>query len=269
MTLASPKRFTVAAFAVAGLALVFALAIYLRTINVDDLEHIRFSEVMWWQAASWLPLLVLAFAVELYPRARVEARVRAFHPLAHLAFSIAFAFVLTFWFKAMSEAFSPYLGFRGTRFGVFPWFFIFWFFIQGLLYWVGTFFYGYSGGAPAPAAGARGKGPKKLVVKSGKRSEVVDPKDVRWVEAQDYYSVLHLADHQAWVKMTMAELEKTLDPETFVRIHRSTIINVNFLKQLEKGTPGKYVAILADGARRPISRVGWRALKPMLRTSKA
>ena len=104
------------------------------------------------------------------------------------------------------------------------------------------------------------------MVKTGKISEVIKPKDVQWIEAQDYYSVLHLEGRQSWIKMTMKELEKTLDPNSFVRVHRSTIINVDHLKQIKTESNGKYSAIMNDGKKRPISRQGWRDLKKILKT---
>jgi DNA-binding LytR/AlgR family response regulator len=47
----------------------------------------------------------------------------------------------------------------------------------------------------------------------------------------------------------MNTLEKSLDPETFIRIHRSIIVNVNHIKTLQSGTHGEYVITLRDGAR--------------------
>ncbi|HXV73995.1 MAG TPA: LytTR family DNA-binding domain-containing protein [Sphingomonadales bacterium] len=272
MSLASPKRFLIAALSVAGLAILLALAVYLRTINYEGLENIPPARVLAWQALSWLPLVLLAFFLEVSPRARAGEGLRAFHPFAHLGLSVVFALVLTFWFKSVSEWTSPYAGFPGTRFGVFPWFFIFWFFIQLLLYWVAITFYGLLPEELARLSGptfTQGGAPKKIVIKTGKMSEVIDPAEILWVEAQDYYSVLHLKERQAWVKMTMGELEETLNPSQFVRVHRSTILNVNFLARLEQTPGGKYLAILNDGKKRPISRHGWRALKPLLKTSRA
>jgi len=272
MTFASPKRFVIAALSLAGLTLVFALTVYLRTITFDDLVNTPPARVLLWQALSWLPLFLFAVVLEAAPPARAAERVRAFHPLAHVGMSIAFAFVMTFWFKTASEWTSPYLGLQDTRFGVFAWFFIFWFFIQLLLYWVAIAFYGLLPESLARLSGLTftgATGPKKIVVKTGKISEVIDPSEILWVEAQDYYSVLHLKERQAWVKMTMGELEQILNPGQFVRVHRSTIVNVNFLARLEQTPGGKYLAILCDGKKRPISRQGWRALKPLLKTSRA
>jgi LytTr DNA-binding domain len=273
MHFASPRRFAFASLSVAGLAFVFALTVYLRTVNFGGPADTSLLRVLAWQALSWLPLLMFALLLETAPTGRGGGKLRTLHPLAHLGFAIVFAFVLTFWFKAASEWTSPYLDFRGTRYGVFPWFFIFWFFIQLLLYWVVIAFYGLLPEGLARLSGltfaGAGAPARRLVVKTGKISEVIDPADVLWVEAQDYYSVLHLKDRQAWVKMTMAEIERILNPAHFVRVHRSTIVNVNFLDRLEQTAGGKYLAILRDGQKRPISRQGWRGLKALLKTSRA
>ena len=70
---------------------------------------------------------------------------------------------------------------------------------------------------------------------------------------------------QAWLKhQTIASLETALDPARFVRIHRSTIVNVERIDRIEPFTKDRHVAILKDGTRLNISRSGHKRLKQAL-----
>ena len=256
-------RFVFAALALLAFATLMAGAVFYRVVLFGDEPVTGFAPVFLWQLLAWLPWIPVFAALALPFGAPVQRKIAGWNIPAHIVAAIVLAFLHTLWFKTLSENISPFLGLEDTRYGVFRWFFIFWFFLGLFLYWASVAFFSLAGArgdaAPAPA--------RRLVVKTGKVSEVVRPEDVFWIEAQDYYSVLHLPGKASWIKMTMKELERTLDPATFVRVHRSTIINVNFLKQLEKGNTGKYAAVMKDGARRPISRQGWRLLKPLLKAA--
>jgi len=262
----SKKRFLTSCGALAGIVLLVAGTIYLRVVILADRPVATFWEILVWQAASWLPWLLVTSTLTLPFGARFRELLRTWNLAAHIVAAVIVASASTLWFKLVSENISPFLDLETTRFGVFAWFFIFWFFFGLLLYWGSVAFFRLVGGGASPGAG---KPPKaRLVVKTGKVSEVVKPENVMWIEAQDYYSVLHLAERQSWIKMTMKELEDSLDPGLFVRIHRSTIINVNHLKQIKTEAAGKYSAIMNDGKKRPISRAGWRDLKKILKTTK-
>lgn len=265
MALALNRKFLVSSFGLAAIIILISTAIFFRVVIISDIPAATFLEILGWQALSWLPwALLIAFASLDFGKKVREAIPRWTAP-AHIVGAIIIATLSTLWFKFISENLSPFLHLEGTRYGVFPWFFIFWFFFGLFLYWGCVSFFGMA----SLGSGQAGKPSEpRLVVKTGKVSEVIKPKDVHWIEAQDYYSVLHLADRQSWIKMTMKELEETLDASTFVRIHRSTIINVNHLNQIKTEAAGKYSAIMKDGKIRPISRAGWRDLKKVLKTTK-
>lgn len=241
------------------------VAVFFRVVVMGDKPVATFMEILGWQAASWVPWVLVIGFFTLPFGAKARAAIRRWNPAAHVVAAVVVASGSTLWFKLISENFSPFLGMEETRYGVFPWFFIFWFFFGLFMYWGGISFFGLVG-QQAPSNNDK-KPEARLVVKTGKVSEVIKPKDVLWIEAQDYYSVLHLGDRQSWIKMTMKELEKTLDPDAFVRVHRSTIININCLKQIKTEASGKYSAIMNDGKKRPISRQGWRDLKKILKTT--
>lgn len=104
--------------------------------------------------------------------------------------------------------------------------------------------------APPPAAGHL----TRLVVKSGGRIVFLDARDVDWIEAADYYVRLHSGGKTHLLRESMAALEAKLDPERFVRIHRSAIVNLDRVRELQPWFRGQHAVILKDGTRLTLSR---------------
>jgi two-component system LytT family response regulator len=95
----------------------------------------------------------------------------------------------------------------------------------------------------------------RFVVKSGGRVTFVKAEDVQWVEAAGDYVQLHTAEKTHLLRKTMKEMEAALDPDQFLRIHRSTIINVDFLREMRPyGSNNEYTVVLKDGTKRKLSR---------------
>jgi two-component system LytT family response regulator len=90
---------------------------------------------------------------------------------------------------------------------------------------------------------------KRLAVRSGGKTVFVDAEDVDWIEAMENYVELHVGGVSHLLHVTMNTLEKSLDPEIFLRIHRSIIVNLVRIKNLQSGAHGEYVITLRDGAR--------------------
>jgi two-component system, LytTR family, response regulator len=87
---------------------------------------------------------------------------------------------------------------------------------------------------------------KRLQVKSGDKILLIDIENVTYFEAKDKYTFLHTTDHEHIIEPTLAELEEKLDKLTFVRIHRSVIVNINFIREMVKWFGGKYKVRLRD-----------------------
>jgi two-component system LytT family response regulator len=81
--------------------------------------------------------------------------------------------------------------------------------------------------------------------------------DIDWCEASGNYVGLHVGAHCHLVRDTMARLESELDPRQFVRIHRSAIVNVDRVQEMQPSFNGEYVVILRGGTRLTLSR-GYR-----------
>lgn len=94
----------------------------------------------------------------------------------------------------------------------------------------------------------------RLVVKTGGRVMLVRTADIDWVEAADNYVSLHVGAETHLLRETMGAIEARLDPKAFLRISRSTIVNVERIKELQPMFHGDYTVILRNGTRLSLSR---------------
>jgi two-component system LytT family response regulator len=119
--------------------------------------------------------------------------------------------------------------------------------------------------AAALAATARPAGPvERILIRDGARVQVLAVESIDYVEAQDDYVVFHAAGKKYMKHEALAHLETQLDPQRFVRIHRSYILNVDRLTRVEPYAKDSRVAILEDGTKLPLSRTGYARLSALL-----
>jgi len=99
------------------------------------------------------------------------------------------------------------------------------------------------GGASAsPGAG-------RLAVKGDGRVIFVRTADVDWIEAMDNYVRLHVGRQTHLMRETLSHLEQRLPRGTFLRVHRSTIVNIDRIREVQPWFAGDYVLILGDGTK--------------------
>src|SRR5262249_44875730 len=98
--------------------------------------------------------------------------------------------------------------------------------------------------------------PKKMAVRSGAKYVVFDLARVTAVLAQDHYAAILVDGKELLSDESLDAIMTRLDPAAFLRVHRSAIVNVDAIKELEQEGERKYVAILSDaaGTRVPIAR---------------
>ena len=101
---------------------------------------------------------------------------------------------------------------------------------------------------------APGATPDRLVVKSGRATQFVRVVDIDWIEGAGVYVTLHTGGRQVLHRVSLSELADSLDPQRFIRIHRSVIVNIDSIVQLEPISHGEFDVVLKDGARRRVSR---------------
>jgi two-component system, LytTR family, response regulator len=104
---------------------------------------------------------------------------------------------------------------------------------------------------------------RRLAVRSSGKTTFVDVEDIDWIEATENYVQLHAGHAKHLLHVTMNALEKSLDPETFARIHRSVIVNIRRIKELQAATHGEYVVTLGSGVRLQSGRAYHEKLKAL------
>jgi two-component system LytT family response regulator len=102
---------------------------------------------------------------------------------------------------------------------------------------------------------ARRRRAARLVVRTGGKTVFLRSDEIEWVEASGNYVNLHANGQSYVLRDSMKNMESKLDPDLFVRIHRSAIVNVDYIRELEPYFHGEYVVILRDGTRLMASRV--------------
>jgi two-component system LytT family response regulator len=105
---------------------------------------------------------------------------------------------------------------------------------------------------------------RRLAVRSGGKTVFVDVDNIDWIEAAQNYVQIHAGGAQHLLHVTMNTLEKSLDAETFVRIHRSVIVNARRIAEMHPVMHGEYVITLASGVRLQSGRVYSDRLKALL-----
>ena len=104
----------------------------------------------------------------------------------------------------------------------------------------------------------------RIVVKSPKAMVVIPVDDILYLEAQDDYVMIHTSDSRHMKKQTMKYFEDRLNPEQFVRIHRSFIANVSQITKLEPYAKDSFIAVLKNGVKLNVSSTGYKSLKSKL-----
>jgi two-component system, LytTR family, response regulator len=111
----------------------------------------------------------------------------------------------------------------------------------------------------------RRQGPvERVLIRDGSQVHVLPVEKIDYIEAQDDYVSFKAEGKQYLKDQTMAALEATLDPNRFVRIHRSYLLNIDRIARVELYAKDSRVAILRDGIRLPVSRAGYARLAKLL-----
>jgi two-component system LytT family response regulator len=94
----------------------------------------------------------------------------------------------------------------------------------------------------------------RLVVKSGGTTRFIRVIDVDWIEAAGVYVNLHVGGKELLYRAPLNELAEKLDPMRFIRVHRSAIVNIESILQLEPISHGEFEVVLKNGSRARVSR---------------
>lgn len=102
--------------------------------------------------------------------------------------------------------------------------------------------------------------PKRLVVPYGAKDCFINVEEIEWIEASDYYSCLHVGARRLMLREPIKQLAETLDPSRFVRVHRSTIVNIGCVREIIREGRNDSWVLLANGDRLKMSKLGWQNL---------
>ena len=105
---------------------------------------------------------------------------------------------------------------------------------------------------------------ERLLVKESGKMILIKTKEVDWIEAAGNYVKLHIGKSAYMLRETMKRLENKLNPEKFVRIHRSTLVNIDRIIELHPLFSGDYSVILNDKTELPMSRNYQKSLRKLI-----
>ena len=125
-------------------------------------------------------------------------------------------------------------------------------------------------GAQAPALEAlvataqRGKPLERVLIRDGAKVHVVPVDSIDVIEAQDDYVQISAGGKRYLKNQRLSELEALLDAASFVRLHRSYIVNIAAVARIEQVSKDSHCAVLRDGSRIPISRSGYQKVRSLM-----
>jgi two-component system LytT family response regulator len=105
---------------------------------------------------------------------------------------------------------------------------------------------------------------RRIAVRSGDATHFVDTDAIDWIAAAENYVELHAGTEHHLVHVALGALEKSLDPARFLRIHRSTIVQIDRIRSARPALHGEYELALADGTRLRSGRTYHEAVKALL-----
>jgi len=104
----------------------------------------------------------------------------------------------------------------------------------------------------------------RIVVKDNSLIRIIPAQDIYYIEANDDYIKIFTKDGSYLKKSTLSHIEQTLDPQQFVRVHRSYLVPVTQLKSIEPYEKESHIALLHCGAKVTVSKSGMAKLKTLL-----
>jgi two-component system, LytTR family, response regulator len=113
-----------------------------------------------------------------------------------------------------------------------------------------------------PAAPERPAYLARLSFRQDDHTLVVNVDEVIWIEAEDYYVLVHTRRGRHMVRTPLASFEERLDPQRFIRVHRAAIVNVQDVREVHD--VGGLLLVLSDGSQVPVSRSRRRQVEPLM-----
>lgn len=106
--------------------------------------------------------------------------------------------------------------------------------------------------------------PERLTIKDGSEFQIIKIEDIQWIDAAGDYMCVHAGGNTHIMRTTMKYLETCLNPDIFIRVHRSSIVNSNSITSAASHLNGEYILTLDGGARLKVSRSYRDRIKSLL-----
>ncbi|MCL6266999.1 LytTR family DNA-binding domain-containing protein [Flagellimonas myxillae] len=229
-----------------GLVLVISLVlgglIYWREYTTRD--QVTLLHVLLWQMGIWLPW-ILGFLTLKGLKAKVQNKEYGF-PLLLISGLVLIALHFG-WFFIVSSTVSPYLDLPGSKFGVYRYFFVFWTLIDVGLVW-------FIIDKLRTSLPQLEQQPIRLELTRGGNTYFCEPSQIQLLAAENYYTKLFTTQGVFVMRKPLKAFLDILPVETFRKIHRSTIINVDYVSELARGNGSTLEVIMKDGTRRRVSK---------------
>lgn len=230
---------------IASLSLVLSLAIYLRE---GSLKHqIDFSNVLLWQMIIWSPW---AAAFYLLSIVNTNLRTIKYGDIIYYVSGLVWVCLHYVWFYFISSNYSPYLGQPGTGYGVYRYFFIFWTLID--LIFIGYIKNNKYAQRPDTSEKKESK-PTLIQLTRGRETFFCEPRDIHWLSSVNYYTTLYTVHGKFIMRKTLKYYNEHINSDEFIQIHRSTIVNVKYVKGLSKSR-NELCVVLKDDTKKTVSK---------------
>jgi two-component system LytT family response regulator len=105
---------------------------------------------------------------------------------------------------------------------------------------------------------------ERIVVKSGNKIHVIPASEIRYIESQDDYVMIYWKNEHALKQKTMKYFETHLDPRHFIRVHRSFLVNVSQISEIQQYEKESWILRLSGGEKLKVSKSGYRNLRERL-----
>lgn len=102
--------------------------------------------------------------------------------------------------------------------------------------------------------------PERFLAKNGNTGSMISVGDIEWIEAADYYVCLHVGGKKHLLRESIRALEAKLNPNKFIRLHRSAIVNIDHVREIHRDGRAEGWVLLSTGERVRLNKTGWQRL---------
>ncbi|MBO0324375.1 LytTR family transcriptional regulator DNA-binding domain-containing protein [Muricauda sp. CAU 1633] len=222
------------------------LAVLIHWREYSSRDQIPLWSVFAWQLVIWMVWVLGFWALKVVSKRTLFKKYGKW-----MGFFVGLTWIACHfgWFFMVSSNFSPYLDFPESRFGVYRYFFIFWTLIDfGLLWFVIDKLWSRQEPRDEP------ENPIVLELTRGGKTYFVEPQQIHSLTSENYYTKISTTLGDFMMRKPLKEFHDFLPTEMFRKIHRSTIVNVDFVSELAGNTSQGFELTLKNGSTHKVSR---------------